>query len=318
MQEAGQSRMDAFAFVRCTAVHDGISKKAAPLSDHPLLEFNGRKPEAPAWFSQALDAAPATGSVTVRGARLETLSWGREGAPGLLFLHGLAAHADWWSFIAPFFSDQWRVAPFSWSGMGGSDWRDSYDLATHAEEILEVAGATGLYASDRPPIVVGHSFGASPLIYAASTAPDRLRGGILIDCHFRTDWRPPPNTQPRPHRLYPSLEATLARFRFTPPQTCSNPYITDFLARGSVHKVDCGWTWRFDPSLIRKLSGELTAPYLATARAPLILMAGTPLSGPSSLFLHAGRTTRTDRPQCGKKAHGSSHHLRPPSSRHAG
>lgn len=243
--------------------------------DHPLRKFKGRKPAAPAWFSQALEAAPTRGDVTVRGAVLETLSWGREGAPGLLFLHGLAAHADWWSFIAPFFADKWRVAAFSWSGMGGSGWRDSYDLATHADEMFEVAQATGLYASGRPPIIVGHSFGASPLIYAASTAPDRLRGGILIDCHFRTDRRLPSNTQPRPHRLYPSLEAALARFRFTPPQTCSNFYIADFIARGSTHEVEGGWTWRFDPGLRWKLSGEPTAPYLASARAPLMLMAGS-------------------------------------------
>ena len=140
--------------------------------------------------------------------------------------------------------------------------------------MLEVAEASGLYACGCPPIIVGHSFGASPLIYAASKAPDRLRGGILIDCHFRVERRSLPDRQPRPHGLYPSLEAALARFRFTPPQTCSNFYIADFIARGSAHEVDGSWTWRFDPALRWKLSGEPTAPYLASARAPLIMMAG--------------------------------------------
>ena len=40
-------------------------------------------------------------------------------AAPLLFLHGNGAHADWWSFIAPFFAAEYRVAALSWSGMGG-------------------------------------------------------------------------------------------------------------------------------------------------------------------------------------------------------
>src|SRR3712207_9584205 len=65
----------------------------------------------------------------------------RSGKPGLLFLHGNGAHADWWSFIAPFFADTHRVAALSWSGMGGSDHRERYSIDGFVAEAFGVAEA---------------------------------------------------------------------------------------------------------------------------------------------------------------------------------
>ncbi len=69
---------------------------------------------------------PSAQFIDVRGAAIETLAWGERGKPGLLFMHGNGACADWWSFIAPHFADTHRIAAFSMSGMGGSGWRDRY------------------------------------------------------------------------------------------------------------------------------------------------------------------------------------------------
>ncbi len=81
-------------------------------------------PDAPAWFKRALARLPERTFVEVDGARIETLIWGERGRPGLLLLHGNGAHADWYSFIAPFLARMHRVVTLSWSGMGGSDWRE--------------------------------------------------------------------------------------------------------------------------------------------------------------------------------------------------
>ena len=87
---------------------------------HLLAPFHGEKPVAPQWFNDAIARAPVRTFTDVRGAAIETLAWGEHGKPGLLFLHGNGASADWWSFIAPFFAETHRVAAFSMSGMGGS------------------------------------------------------------------------------------------------------------------------------------------------------------------------------------------------------
>ena len=94
-----------------------------------LAPFQGAPPPTPAWFDAAIAQAPERTMITVEGANIELLTWGEVGKPGLLLLHGNGAHADWWSFIAPFFAKDWRVAAISWSGMGGSDWRPASTAA---------------------------------------------------------------------------------------------------------------------------------------------------------------------------------------------
>jgi hypothetical protein len=89
--------------------------RSAPVS--LLGPFNGEKPPAPAWFEAAIGVGPERSRIPVEGAEIELLTWGEVGKPGLLFLHGNGAHADWWSFIAPFFAKDWRCAAISWSGM---------------------------------------------------------------------------------------------------------------------------------------------------------------------------------------------------------
>jgi pimeloyl-ACP methyl ester carboxylesterase len=147
-----------------------------------LGPFQGEKPPAPAWFDAALAVRPERSRLPVDGAEIELLTWGEIGKPGLLFLHGNGAHADWWSFVAPFFAPDWRVAAISWSGMGDSDWRPDYSAPTFAAEIFAAVAAAGLEAGGVKPILVGHSFGRLPhpvLRRRASRPPARRDPGRL-------------------------------------------------------------------------------------------------------------------------------------------
>ena len=62
--------------------------------------------------------------VTVADCPIHYLLWpARAGGAcerGLLFVHGGGAHAHWWSFIAPYFTRDFRVAAIDLSGMGDS------------------------------------------------------------------------------------------------------------------------------------------------------------------------------------------------------
>ena len=44
---------------------------------------------------------PAAIPVAVDGCGIHVALWGEEGDPGVVLVHGGAAHAHWWSFIAP-------------------------------------------------------------------------------------------------------------------------------------------------------------------------------------------------------------------------
>ena len=264
----------------------------------PLAPFKGEEPASPPWFKAALARQPERSFVSVLGARIELLTWGERGKPGLIFVHGNSAHADWWSFIAPFFADDYRVAALSLSGMGLSDWRDSYSFETFSEEIHECAKAAGLYEAAEKPVYIGHSFGGGQVFYSTSHHPERMKASILVDTGFggpptqeEVDrWekeeiarggKPGRFSAPRhrtgPNKVYPTLPAALARFRFMPPQVPGNLYIADYIARLSVKPAPegDGWTWRFDPGIWGKLdrTGMMT-PAASAATPPMVHIYG--------------------------------------------
>lgn len=253
----------------------------------PLARFHGAEPPAPTWFREAVAQAPERLWTEVDGARIETLVWGERGKPGLLLLHGNGAHADWWSFIAPFFAADYHVVAFSWSGMGRSDWRERYTSQSFVKEIFAVAEATGLYEAAVKPLIVGHSFGGFILSAATAWQGKRIGGAVVVDSPIR----PPdlgrafreehaPRLIGRPSHLYPSLEAALARFRFAPVQPCVNLFIADHIARHSLKSVPRddgdgeGWTWRFDPWRFQNMTIEMAAPLLQAATCPVALIWG--------------------------------------------
>jgi len=241
----------------------------------PLAAYEGAEPPAPPWFKDAIAQEPERSFVESLGSKLEVLTWGEVGKPGLLFVHGNSAHADWWSFIAPFFAKDYRVASMSLAGMGASDWRERYSFGDFAEDAEAVARATGLYEGGQKPIYIGHSFGGGQVFFAAVSHPERMHAAIMVD----TGFGPPPEelqrrmeqmervrnipTVDRPSRIYPTLEAALLRFRLMPPQPAGNPFIADFIARRSLKPAPMpdgsgeGFTWRFDPNMWAKLNREL-------------------------------------------------------------
>jgi len=261
----------------------------------PLAAFAGAEPPAPQWFKDAIAQAPERSFVESHGTKLEVLTWGEVGKPGLLFVHGNSAHADWWSFIAPFFAEDYRVAAMSLAGMGASDWRERYSFSDFADDAEVVARQAGLYEGGRKPIYIGHSFGGAQVYFAAATHPERMQAAILVDTGFGL---PPERgakgrarieairnipTTDRVARIYPTPEAALLRFRLMPPQPAGNPFIADFIARRSLKKVPLpdgsgeGWAWMFDPNMWGKLArdgGMMQALPSGPIKTPLVHIYG--------------------------------------------
>jgi pimeloyl-ACP methyl ester carboxylesterase len=249
----------------------------------PLASLHGAVPPRPRWFADALAQEPECTWPVVQGARIETLAWGARGAPGLLLLHGKMAHARWWSFVAPWLANTHRVVALSFSGMGGSDWRDAYSAATMADEAMAAADAAGLFAAGQRPLVVGHSFGGFVSLLCAQQHGTRLAGVFTLDMPLMSREQRQARSRPglrqaiaqRPTRLYPSLTAALARFRFAPEQPCDNLYIADHIARTSLKQVashdgGAAWTWRFDPKVAPVGPGD-AAQALREAQCPLAI-----------------------------------------------
>ena len=85
--------------------------------------------ELPGPVAEALTRQPDKGSTRVAGCDISWLSWGDPDRQPLVFLHGGAAHAWWWSFTAPLLADTHRVVAVDLSGHGDSGRRDEYRFA---------------------------------------------------------------------------------------------------------------------------------------------------------------------------------------------
>ena len=232
--------------------------------------------EAPPWFWAAIETVPKSARLTVEGCDINYLHWSEPGKPGLLFVHGHNAHAHWWDFIAPAFKDSYQVGALDLSGMGDSDHRDSYNADTYAKEIIAVADALQMPTDT---ILVAHSFGGIMALRTMAVAAGRFKGLVLVDSGVRhpDEIRDPDRDIPRlgRHKVYPTREVAMSRFRLQPPQQCANQYIVDHIARHSVEFDDEGWLWKFDEELsARMVKGTDSAADLQAVNARLALIYG--------------------------------------------
>lgn len=226
-----------------------MQKSNLPDWNHDHLQADD---SAPDWFKRAVNTPVKSNYVIVDDCAIHYLTWEVNDSPrhpqkpGLLFIHGGGAHANWWRFIAPSFIDKYRVAAIDLSGMGDSEKREEYSAALRAQEILHVLKAAELGPQ---PIVIGHSFGGLMTMRFGADFGDQIGGAIIVDSPVLPESEKASELPRRVlsvQRYYPTFEIGLERFRLLPAQECKNTFIVDFIARHSLIETDMGWTWKFD------------------------------------------------------------------------
>ena len=231
--------------------------------------------EAPDWFRRAVSTPYAEHTIEVSGCPVRYFQWGDRGSPGLVLVHGGAAHSHWWSFLAPLFIPNYCVVALDLSGHGDSGRRESYPRRTWAEEVMGVIRHAAFVG---PPILVGHSMGGLVSIVTAALYGNELAGAILVDAPVR---KPDPETQEgergrsfRNPKTYPDLETARRHFRLVPPQPCDNQYILDYIAERSLRRVENGYTWKFDPRVFLLARAEAMHQHLANVRCRVAMIRG--------------------------------------------
>ena len=229
----------------------------------------------PLWFSNAISFPLQRRTLTVADCPLNYFVWGDPATPPIVLVHGGAAHAMWWSALAPQLSRHYYVIAPDLSGHGDSGRRETYPLEGWADEVMAVvqdAGCAGL------PVLVGHSMGGLVCIVAAAIHGHRLAGAVIVDSPVS---KPDPESKEgesgkafRNPKTYPDLDAALAHFHLIPEQPCANDFLVDHIARHSVGLTDAGWVWKFDPRIFLRFPPKTMHDYLARVRCRVALLRG--------------------------------------------
>ena len=230
---------------------------------------------APRWFTEAISSPFQSRTLTVAGCAIHYLLWGDADKPPLVLVHGGAAHAMWWSIVAPELSHHYFVIAPDLSGHGDSGHRDAYPAQIWADEVMAVSEEA---ASGRPPILAGHSMGGLVSIVAGALYGERLAGTIIVDSPVR---KPDPESAEgntgkvfRSPKTYPDLQTAMAHFRLFPDQPSEHGYILEHIARHSLRQTSAGWTWKFDPRVVLRSSPKPPGDYLVDVRCRVALMRG--------------------------------------------
>jgi len=267
------------------------------LSSRGVTGESERRPIAPEWFRRALAVRYDDEYADIDGCSVHVLAWGASGRRGLVFVHGGSAHAHWWTHVASTFADDFRVLAVDLSGHGDSGRRERYSLEQWTDEVVAVAApggdrrATRRRRSQHGRLRDDRDRGAAP-------GP---RGGAIV-CDS-------PVAEPDPEmgayrrrqafgrsRTYETLDDALSRFRTVPGQDHYLDYVMDHVARWSVHQVEGGWQWKFDPRMFAQVSGGMRAvalPYLSKVTCRFALLRSefglvTPTIG-ESMYERLGR-----------------------------
>ncbi|MFL6292658.1 MAG: alpha/beta fold hydrolase [Thermoanaerobaculia bacterium] len=106
---------------------------------------------------------------------------GREDGQAMIFAHGFGCDQNMWRFVAPAFTEQYKVVLFDHVGAGRSDLsafsRSRYEsLQGYAGDVLEICRELKL----ERVIFVGHSVSAILGVLAANQEPDRFEKLVLV------------------------------------------------------------------------------------------------------------------------------------------
>jgi pimeloyl-ACP methyl ester carboxylesterase len=112
------------------------------------------------------------------GLDLHYRTWGKESAPPLVLIHGLASTSLIWDLVAPILAGSYFVAAYDQRGHAlSAKPADGYDLPTMLADLVGFMDALHI----ENPVVVGHSWGANLALAYAAAKPERCNALVLVD-----------------------------------------------------------------------------------------------------------------------------------------
>ena len=216
--------------------------------------------------------------VDVGGHRLHYQDFGtnheNEGRPVMVCLHGGAANAHWFDFVAAGFTAGYHVLAPDQRGHGDSDWTNppAYSYQDYAADLDRFAAKLDL----RDFVLVGHSMGGMVAMVYAATYPGRMGKLVVVDTSISlSDERISAMREVgnRGGSSYATREEIVGRYRLRPGNSLAGPEVVRHIAEHSVRQFpDGGWRYKFDRNVYavrEKIDG---LPFWERIKVPALLV----------------------------------------------
>lgn len=242
------------------------------------------------------DFPPVSKTYISQGLKLHYLDWGNphpdNGAPTLVFVHGMRDHARSWDWVARALRHDWHIIALDLRGHGDSEWSPdgAYLSPYHLLDFADLVDALGCEQVS----IVAHSFGGNPTARYAALYPQRVRKLVLIDAMgptapviARWDEQGPINRtrewlekqrelKTKTPRRFATIDEAIARMAKANQHL--SPEQARHLAKHGVRRFDDGYSWKYDPIFGTFLPEDFAvhlSAYWREITAPTLICWGT-------------------------------------------
>lgn len=220
-------------------------------------------------------ASSTSAYVSAGGLKLHYLDYGTAGRPPLLFVHGGAAHAHWYDFVAAGFTADFHVRALDHRGHGDSAWSEppEYSTLRLAEDLHEVTEQLDL----RDFVLIAHSMGGMVSLNYAAKFPGRMSRLVIVDSTLRlTDDRAAMMRERGARQSsYGTLEDLAARYKLMPSGSTAGPEVINHIARNAGRRSEDGrWRHKFDRNVYTQRGSIDGIPCFEKIRVPTLLVKG--------------------------------------------
>lgn len=214
--------------------------------------------------------------VNVGGLDLRLQDFGTAGKAPMLCLHGGAANAHWYDFVAQGFTSDYHVRALDFRGHGDSDWDPAdppdYSYERHAADVHELTQKLDL----RNFVLIAHSMGGMVSSVYAATYPGRLKALIVVDSNLTmTQERIAAYREVglREGRQYTTQEEFVDAYRVRPPGGTAPREVVRYIARCSGRRFDDGiWRHKVDRKVYANRQFVDSYPLWDRIKVPVLLM----------------------------------------------
>jgi pimeloyl-ACP methyl ester carboxylesterase len=216
--------------------------------------------------------------VEANGLKLHYLDYGVAGRRPMLCVHGGAAHAHWFDFVAPELTRDHHVLSLDLRGHGDSAWAEdphTYSWKTYAEDLDAVAEKLDL----RDFVLIGHSMGGMVSLVYAATHPGRVGALVIVDTIMLMPMDRVSRMREfgaRPAKGYATQEELVARYRLEPAETqMAAPEVIQRMAIHSGRRDAHGrWHHKADRRVYANFQQIAGVPLWERIRIPALAIRG--------------------------------------------